>query len=162
MRLKTNAVYCGDCKNVLVQFPKESVDLIYVDPPFFSNKKYKVLWGDGHELRAFEDRWEGGIENYITWMEDKLRECYRVLKKTGSMYLHCNYYANAHLRILMDEIFEPNNFRNEIIWYYRGEVSPKIVLLVGMIQFSFTLRVIIGFLMWMRLDKNIQMIHLKD
>jgi len=117
--LKTNDIYCGDCKKVLAQFPEESVDLIYVDPPFFSNRQYEVLWGDGYELRTFEDRWKGGIENYIAWMEDKLRECHRVLKDTGSMYLHCDWHSNAHLRILMDRIFGEKNFRNEIIWHYQ-------------------------------------------
>ncbi len=126
MEFKTNAIYCGDCKKVLAQFPEGSVDLIYVDPPFFSNRQYEVLWGDGYELRAFEDRWKGGIENYIAWMEDKLRECHRVLKDTGSMYLHCDWHANAHLRILMDEkIFGGENFRNEIIQCYRGAGYPK-------------------------------------
>jgi DNA modification methylase len=92
------------------------VDLIYVDPPFFSNRQYEVLWEDGYELRAFEDRWKGGIENYISWMREKLRECHRVLKTSGSMYLHCDWHANAHLRVLMDTIFGEGNFRNEIIW----------------------------------------------
>jgi len=115
--MKTNTIYCGDCKNVLVNhIPDGSVDLIYVDPPFFSNKQYEIIWGDGYELRCFEDRWKGGIENYIIWMEDKVRECHRVLKPTGSMYLHCDYHANAHLRILMDKIFDENHFQNEIIW----------------------------------------------
>ena len=124
--LKTNAIYCGDCKDVLAQFPEGSVDLIYVDPPFFSNRHYEVLWGDGYELRAFEDRWKGGVENYIAWMEDKIRECHRVLKDTGSMYLHCDWHANAHLRILMDNIFGDNNFQNEIIWKYsQGGKSEK-------------------------------------
>lgn len=114
----TKAIYCGDCKDVLFEVPEKSVDLIYVDPPFFSNRHYEVLWGDGYEVRAFEDRWKGGIENYIAWMEDRLRECYRVLKETGSMYLHCDWHANAHLRILMDKIFGESNFRNEIVWCY--------------------------------------------
>ena len=98
------------------------MDLIYMDPPFFSNKQYEVIWGDGYELRAFEDRWKGGIKNYIAWMEPKLRECHRVLKKTGSIYLHCDWHANAHLRLLMDEIFGGNNFRNEIYWYYYNKM----------------------------------------
>lgn len=123
--LKTNAIYCGDCKNILAQFTEGTIDLIYVDPPFFSNRQYEVLWGDGYELRAFEDRWKGGVENYIAWMEGKIRECHRVLKDTGSMYLHCDWHANAHLRILMDEIFGENNFRNEIIWCYGGGGIPK-------------------------------------
>ena len=85
MDFKTNSIYCGDCKEVLSHFPDKSVDLIYVDPPFFSNRNYEVSWGDGYELRAFEDRWKGGGENYILWMEPKIRECHRVLKDTGSI-----------------------------------------------------------------------------
>lgn len=87
------------------QIPDKRVDLIYVDPPFFSEESYEIIWGNGYELRAFEDRWKGGIENYIAWMEPKIREYYRVLKSSGSMYLHCDSHANAHLRILMDRIF---------------------------------------------------------
>jgi DNA modification methylase len=72
---KPCTIYCGDCKDVLAKFPDEIVHLIYVDPPFFSNKKYEVIWKDGYEIRAFEDRWKGGINHYITWMEERLREC---------------------------------------------------------------------------------------
>jgi adenine specific DNA methylase Mod len=92
----------------------ESVDVIYIDPPFFSERNYEVLWGDGYEMRAFEDRWKGGIENYIAWMEQKLRECHRVLKNSGAMYLHCDWYAGHYLKVLMDKIFGESNFRNEI------------------------------------------------
>jgi len=123
--MQINAIYCGDCAQTLAYFPECSVDLIYVDPPFFSNKQYEIIWGNGYELKAFEDRWKGGIKNYIAWMEPKIRECYKVLKSTGSMYLHCDWHANAHLRILMDKIFGENYFRNEIIWYYRGGGVPK-------------------------------------
>ena len=116
MNFKTNTIYCGDCNDVmLAQFPEGSVDLIYMDPPFFSNRQYEVLWGDGYELRAFEDRWQGGLEHYIGWMDGKIRECHRVLKDTGSMYLHCDWHANAHLRILMDRIFQ-SDIRCELIW----------------------------------------------
>ena len=115
--MKTGVIYCGDCQRILAQsVPDGSVDLIYVDPPFFSNRKYELIWNDGYELRAFEDRWKGGIENYVAWMEPKLRECYRALKQTGSMYLHCDWHANHRLRVLMDQIFGENNFVNEIVW----------------------------------------------
>ena len=118
--MKTNAIYCGDAQKVLgntLEFPDNSVDMIYVDPPFFSNRKYEVLFGDGYELRAFEDRWKsGGIQNYIAWMEPKLRECHRVLKPTGSMYLHCDSHASHRLRLLMEEIFGESRFVNEIVW----------------------------------------------
>ncbi|MEM2970856.1 MAG: DNA methyltransferase [Candidatus Bathyarchaeia archaeon] len=119
MQMRANAIYCGDCTQTLAYFPECSVDLIYVDPPFFSNKQYEIIWGNGYELKAFEDRWKGDINNYIAWMEPKIRECHRVLKPTGSMYLHCDWHASHHLRLMMDKIFGENNFRNEIIWHYR-------------------------------------------
>jgi DNA modification methylase len=114
--MEVNSIYEGDNLEILSKFPDNSVDLIYLDPPFFSNRHFEVIWEDGAELRAFQDRWQGGVEHYISWMEPRLRECYRVLKKTGSIYLHCDWHANAHLRILMDKIFGDNNFKNEIIW----------------------------------------------
>jgi DNA modification methylase len=114
---QVNAIYCGDCKEVLHQYiPDDSIDLIYADPPFFSDRHYEILWGDGYELRAFADRWKGGIENYIAWMEDKLRECERVLKEDGSIYLHCDWHASHHLKVLMDRIFGRGNFKSEVIW----------------------------------------------
>jgi DNA modification methylase len=115
---QTNAIYCGDCRDVLRKFPEESVDLIYLDPPFFSNRHYEVLWEDGYELRAFEDRWKGGVENYIAWMVDRLKECYRVLKPTGSLYLHCDWHASHHLKVALDDkgLFGITNFKNEIVW----------------------------------------------
>jgi DNA modification methylase len=118
--METNTIYCGDNIEVMKHYiPDNSVDLIYADPPFFSNKYYEVLWGDGYELRSFEDRWKGGINNYIAWMEPRIRECQRVLKETGSFYLHCDWHANSYLRILLDTIFGENKFRNEIVWHYR-------------------------------------------
>jgi DNA modification methylase len=115
--VQTSMIYCGDCQRILAQsIPASSIDVIYMDPPFFSSRQYEVLWGDGYELRAFEDRWKGGIENYIAWMEPKLRECYRVLKKTGTMWLHCDWHAQAYLRVIMDKIFGDSNLINEIVW----------------------------------------------
>jgi DNA modification methylase len=117
--MKTNAIYCGQAARVLgntLEFPDGTVDLIYMDPPFFSNRNYEVLWGDGYELRAFEDRWQGGIENYISWMEPVLRECHRVLKPTGTIYLHCDWHAGHYIKVEMDKIFGYNNFLAEIIW----------------------------------------------
>jgi DNA modification methylase len=97
----------------------ESIDLIYADPPFFSNKQYEVIWGDEGEIRSFEDRWQGGVEVYAEWMAERLRACHRVLKPTGSMYLHCDWHASHHLRLRLDNVFGRNNFRNEIAWHYR-------------------------------------------
>jgi DNA modification methylase len=89
--------------------------LIYADPPFFSNRQHEILWGDGYEMRAFQDRWKGGIQNYVAWMEDKLRECERVLKSTGTIYLHCDWHAGHYLKVLMDHIFQ-ERLVNEIVW----------------------------------------------
>lgn len=115
--MEINSIYEGDNLEILSKFPNESIDLIYLDPPFFSNQQYEKIWGDKAEIMSFKDRWKGGVEHYISWMEPRLRECYRVLKPTGSIYLHCDWHANAHLRILMDKIFK-SGFKNEIIWHY--------------------------------------------
>ena len=111
-----NTIYCGDCQDVLSTFPAQSVDLVYADPPFFSNRRFEVIWGDGYELRSFEDRWKGGIQNYVAWMELKMRECHRVLKDSGSMYLHLDTHASHYMKVEMDKIFGEANFVSEIIW----------------------------------------------
>jgi DNA modification methylase len=108
---------------MLGSFPPECVDLVYLDPPFFSNRVYEVIWGDEAEVRSFEDRWEGGINYYLDWMEARLRHLHRVLKLTGSLYLHCDQAAGHHLRVLLDQIFGQNNFQNEIIWRRTGSNS---------------------------------------
>lgn len=125
--METNAIYCGDCLEILMRFPDESVDLIYLDPPFFSNKQYEVIWGDGAEIRAFGDRWKGGIHHYIGWMRERLEQCRRILKKTGSIYVHCDWHAGHYLKVMMDEVFGYNSFRNEIVWHYRKWTAAKTV-----------------------------------
>src|SRR5687767_5688992 len=96
--------------------PSEAVDLIYLDPPFFSNRLYEVIWGDEAEVRSFEDRWEGGIQHYIGWMRDRVVEMHRVLRLTGSLYLHCDPKASHYLKVMLDEVFGMANFRSEITW----------------------------------------------
>lgn len=116
--LDTSVLFCGDNLQRLVELPDECVDLIYLDPPFFSNQTYEVIWGDEAEVRSFEDRWEGGINVYINWMRDRAIEMYRVLKPTGSIYLHCDWHASHYLKVMMDNVFGIGNFRNEIVWNY--------------------------------------------
>jgi len=123
--IDTGLIYCGDNLKVLSGFPENSVDLIYADPPFFSNRNYEIIWGNGAEVKVYEDRWKGGINVYIEWMKERLWQCHRVLKDTGSMYLHCDWHANHRLRVAMDEIFLEKNFRNEIIWHYDIGGKPK-------------------------------------
>lgn len=115
--METDTIYCGDCTEVMRRYiPDNSIDLIYADPPFFTEQNYEVIWGNGYERRAFEDRWKGGLQNYIAWMEPKLRECHRVLKNNGSMYLHCDWHAGHYLKKLIDSIFGENRLVNDIIW----------------------------------------------
>ena len=117
-QLKPNTIYCGDNLKMLSDIPDESVDLIYIDPPFNSNRNYEVFWGDTGEKRAFEDR-HGDVQAYIDYMRPRVLELYRVLKKTGSFYYHCDWHASHYVKIMLDQIFNFNNFQNEIIWTYR-------------------------------------------
>ncbi len=112
-----NQLILGDCLEVMKKMDSESVDLIYLDPPFFSNRNYEVIWGDKGEVRSFEDRWSGGIDHYIVWLKERVVEMHRLLKPTGSIYLHCDWHADAYIRVyILDRIFGDNNFRNHIIW----------------------------------------------
>jgi DNA modification methylase len=114
--MEVNSIYCGNNLEILQKFPDKSVDLIYADPPFFSGRNYEVIWGDNAEIRQFDDRFKGDIDWYVEWMVMRLQQCHRVLKDTGSMYLHCDWHASAYLRIAMDRIFGYSHFINEIIW----------------------------------------------
>ena len=148
-----NILYYGDNLDILKRYVKdESVDLVYLDPPFNSNATYNVLFkeknGSGVEIRAFDDTWTWSQDDeavfteiqiaggrvadclgafrmflgpcdmlaYLVMMAPRLVELYRVLKPTGSIYLHCDPSASHYLKMLMDAIFGPNNFLNEIIW----------------------------------------------
>ena len=120
-----NVIYCDDNLTRLKKFPDKCIDLIYLDPPFFSNRYYEVIWNDGAEIRSFEDRWKGGINHYIEWMYKRVFEMHRILKDTGSFYIHCDWHASHYLKVMCDSIFRNNNFRNEIVWCYRGAGYPK-------------------------------------
>jgi len=121
-----NKLICGDNLKILPTIKSDSVDLVYIDPPFFSNRSYEIIWGDEAEIRSFEDRWEGGVEVYIDWMRERVMELYRVLKPTGSFYLHCDWHAGHYLKVMCDEIFGGKNFQNEIIWHYQTGGATKI------------------------------------
>ena len=153
------ALYYGDNLSVLRdRIPDESVDLVYLDPPFNSNASYNVLFKEQSgeqspaQIKAFTDTWEWTQESertfeqeiilnpttphnvkdmieafrqfigsnammaYLVMMTPRLVELRRVLKTTGSIYLHCDPTASHYLKILMDAIFGPHNFKNEIVW----------------------------------------------
>jgi DNA modification methylase len=109
------SIYCGDCLDILSQFPANSVDLIYIDPPFNSNRNYEIFWGDTQEKRAFEDRY-GDAMAYISYMRPRVKQLYRVLRSKGSFYYHCDWHASHYVKAMLDEIFGANNFVNEIVW----------------------------------------------
>lgn len=151
-----NTLYYGDNLDILRNhIPDESVDLIYIDPPFNSNQAYNVIFDEQNgssseaQITAFEDTWHWGqtaedtyngiittapvrlaetvksfrgfltetnLMAYLTMMAVRLVELHRVLKSTGSFYLHCDPTASHYLKILMDVIFDGRNFRNEVVW----------------------------------------------
>lgn len=149
MELGTNTFYHGDCLFVLKHdIPAESVDLIYLDPPFFTGKIQKGKWQPEAMEVSFEDSkkfWaEKGIAerapgwlkyiavkqpdlaSYLYYIMIRLEACHNVLKKTGSIYLHCDWRASHYLKMVMDEVFGGDNFVNEIIWCYE-DIGGKAV-----------------------------------
>jgi site-specific DNA-methyltransferase (adenine-specific) len=114
--LDTRVVYCGDNLEKLQKLPNACIDLIYIDPPFNSNRTYEVFWGETKEKRAFEDRHES-TRAYIDFMRPRCVELARVLKKTGSFYYHSDWHASHYVKVMLDQIFGENNFETEIIWH---------------------------------------------
>ena len=123
--LEPNRLFWGDNLHVMRQLPSESIDLIYIDPPFFSGRQYNVIFGDQNELRSFSDIWEGGMPGYLIWLNARLYEMKRLLKKTGSIYVHCDWHASHYIKVEMDKIFGHDSMQNEIIWHYRRWTSPS-------------------------------------
>ena len=156
--VEKNLLYYGDNLDVLVRHVKdESVDLVYLDPPFKSNQDYNVLFAEhgtksAAQIKAFEDTWhwdemaarafqetveQGGrvaqamlafrtlvgtsdMLAYLAMMAPRLIELRRILKSTGSLYLHCDPTASHYLKLLLDAVFGPQCFRGEIIWRRYG------------------------------------------
>jgi site-specific DNA-methyltransferase (adenine-specific) len=112
----TRVIYCGDNLEQLAKLPDACVDLIYIDPPFNSNRNYEVFWGETKEKRSFDDR-HASTQAYIEFMRPRCMKLARVLKKTGSFYYHCDWHASHHVRLMLDQIFGENNFQCEIIWH---------------------------------------------
>jgi DNA modification methylase len=124
--MEVNKLILGDNLEILKTIEIDTIDLIYLDPPFFSNRNYEVIWGDEGEVRSFQDRWSGGIDHYITWLQERVEQMHRILKPTGSIFLHCDWHANAYIRVdILDKIFGTKNFRNEIVWHYIMGASAR-------------------------------------
>ena len=113
-----NRLFFGDCLHVMRSLPSESIDLIYIDPPFFSGRNYNIIFGDQNEVRSFSDIWEGGMPGYLIWLNARLYEMKRLLKPTGSIYVHLDWHAVHYVKCEMDKIFGNDKFRNEIVWCY--------------------------------------------
>ena len=154
-------MWTGDNLDVMRGMNSESVDLIYLDPPFNSNRTYSAPIGsqaagaafkDTWTLEDVDDAWHGeiaeqhpavyaiidaagvahgkGMKSYLIMMAVRLMEMHRLLKPMGSLYLHCDPTASHYLKMLMDAVLGRSNFRNEIVWCYRGggslsETSPE-------------------------------------
>ena len=109
---------CGDCFPILQTFESGSVDLFYVDPPFFTQKVHALTTRDGSTRYSFKDIW-ASTETYGDFLIDRLRECHRCLKDTGSLFFHCDDNAGHLARMILDQVFGPKNFQAEIIWSFR-------------------------------------------
>ena len=108
----------GDCLTELAKLDSFSADLIYLDPPFFTNKQHTAISRDRSQKFSFGDFWNG-LEEYAKFMEERLEQMHRVLKDTGTIFVHCDANANFLLRALLNEKFGVEQFRSEIIWSYR-------------------------------------------
>lgn len=118
-----------DCLNGLRTLSEETVDMIYMDPPFFTQKRHVAKDAEG-SVYSFSDVWESR-QAYISYLRIRLEEMRRVLKETGSIFLHCDTASSHYLRMLLDEVFGEENFRSEIIWSYKRWSNSKKGLLSG-------------------------------
>lgn len=116
----------GDCLLELKKIDSESVDLIYLDPPFYTQKKQVLTKKKNESVKTyeFEDSWNN-IDEYLNYLKERLIECKRVLKQTGNIFLHCDRNACHYLKVVMDDVFGINNFRSEIIWSYKRWSNSK-------------------------------------
>lgn len=114
----------GDCLTELIKIKEESVDLVYLDPPFFTQKKQSLKTRDNSKEYFFVDVWED-VDEYALYIKKRLKECRRVLKNSGSIFLHCNRSASHYLRVALDEVFDGSNFQSEIVWAYKRWSNAK-------------------------------------
>lgn len=119
-----NRIICGDALDIMKNIHEKSVDLVYLDPPFFTQERQILSSKDGEMKYSFDDKW-ADIDLYLRYMKERLAECKRVLKDTGSIFLHCDRNASHYLKILMDKIFGMANFQSEIIWSYKRWSNSK-------------------------------------
>lgn len=122
--METNKIYRGNCVVRLKEIEANKVDLIYFDPPFFTQRKHSLTNKDNSKTYEFDDKYNS-IEEYLELVENVLQESKRVLKNTGSVFLHCDKTASHNIRVVMDKIFGRENFQSEIIWSYKRWSNAK-------------------------------------
>ena len=117
-------VLYGDCLDILPDFETESIDLIYLDPPFFTNTIQKLKTRDGSKEFSYNDIWKSH-EEYAEFLYKRLKELRRVLKNDGSIFVHCDKNSTHIVKTLLDDIFGLKQFQSEIIWYYKRWSNSK-------------------------------------
>lgn len=124
LKMELNRIVHGDCQVVLKELCESSIDLIYFDPPFFTQKKHSLKTRDNNKTYEFEDKFNS-LEEYLKLIENVLIECKRVLKDTGSVFLHCDKTASHYIRVILDKVLGANNFQSEIVWSYKRWSNSK-------------------------------------
>lgn len=119
-----NCILCGDSLKIMSSMEEASIDVIYLDPPFFTQDIHKLTPRENETEYQFNDKWRS-LDEYLLFMEQRLSQCKRVLKDTGSIFLHCDRNAAHYLKIVMDKIFGIHQFQSEIIWYYKRWSNSK-------------------------------------
>lgn len=118
-----NSIYLTDCLYGLKRIDDNSIDMVYLDPPFFTQTIQRLTDKSGNEY-SFDDTWNS-IEEYINYLEERIIEIKRILKKTGNLFVHCDRTASHYIRVMLDKVFGIDNFRSEIIWSYRRWSNSK-------------------------------------
>ena len=119
-----NTVTCNDARTALQKIVDNSINLVYLDPPFFSQKEHELRSRSDGKKYSFEDKFSSK-EEYISFMSSILQEIKRILKVDGSVFLHCDRYASHYLRTELDNVFGETNFQSEIIWSYKRWSNSK-------------------------------------
>lgn len=122
--METNKIIHGNCLEKLKEIGANQVDLIYFDPPFFTQKKHSLSNRSNSKTYEFEDKYSS-IDSYLLLIESTLIQCKRVLKNTGSVFLHCDKTASHNIRTALDKVFGNENFQSEIIWSYKRWSNAK-------------------------------------
>ncbi|MCK4779858.1 MAG: site-specific DNA-methyltransferase, partial [Candidatus Lokiarchaeota archaeon] len=124
-----NKLFWGDNLEVLLFLLnnfKEKIDLIYIDPPFFSGTNYQIKIKESdkfYDSIAYYDHWNRDLSSYLQMLYDRIILFKKILSKTGLIFIHSDWHANHYIRLILDEIFGKRRFVNNIIWYYYNKYS---------------------------------------